>query len=222
MSLSAISAAASTALPALNFHAHGHHKGAHFDSQSASSATSSSKGGSIGQLPVGASTSLFSNLIQSLQQTIGAQSSSASAAAAPAPAVPAVQGATGTAAAANAQSPGRQQELQAFTHSLFQSLKQDGLGSSSGSSAVSSLQTLVHLLGSGQPASAANRTLNSTFQNLVNGSSSGSAGASASAGTSDPSSTTALQSFLNNLLQNLQSGGTLSLNGVGNSLNAKV
>jgi len=155
---------------------------------------------------VGASTALFSNLVQSLQQTVSAQT------AAPAPAVQTVSAAG---AATNAQSPGRQQEIQAFTHSLFQSLKQDGLGSTT--TAVSSLQTLVQQLGSGQPQSAANRTLNSTFQNLVNG-----AAASASAGTTtDPSSTTALQSFLNDLLQKAQSG-TLSLNGVGNSINSRV
>ncbi len=212
MSLSAISAAASTALSALNLHPHGHRKGGHFDTQSSSSALGGSS--SIGQLPVGASTALFSNLVQSLQQTVGAQTAAAT---------PAVQGVSGTAAATNAPSPGRQQELQAFTHSLFQSLKQDGLSASSGTSAVSSLQTLVQQLSSGQPVSAANRTLNATFQNLVNGSSTGSAAAaSATAVTSDPSSTTALQSFLNNLLQNLQSGGTLSLNGVGNSVNSKV
>lgn len=219
MSLSAISAAASTALSALNFHPHGHRKGAHVDIQNSSSGTD---GSSIGQLPVGVSTSLFGNLVQSLQQAMGAQAATATPATAAA-AVPAVQSVSGIAAAANAQSPGRQQELQAFTHSLFQSLKQDGFDASSGASAISSLQTLVQQLGSGAPATAANTTLNSTFQNLVNGSSTGSAAASSvSAPASDPSSTTALQSFLNSLLRNLQAGGTVSLNGIGNSLNTKV
>jgi hypothetical protein len=243
MSLNAISMAA-TALPTVNFHPHGHRKGAHPDSATASPTGNAS---GIGQLPVGASTSLFSNLVQSLEQVVGAQS----AGAASTPVGSATAGsATGTSAGS------AKQELQAFMHSLFQVLKQDGLGSSSSASApsaagasttasaaaasgaaatgssasaqyqgslVSSLQTLIHQLGASGTSDAATANLSAAFQNLISGPGGNAASLSASSNTASSQSPNAgLQSFLNTLLQNLQGNGVQALNGVGNNVNANV
>jgi hypothetical protein len=82
-----ISLSASTAPQALTLqthghgHGHGHRKGANLETGSAVGSTGSAAttaGGDIGQLPVGVSTSLFSNLLQSLGQSIGTQASAAS------------------------------------------------------------------------------------------------------------------------------------------------
>ncbi len=80
--------AASAALPQLNIHPHGHKKG--LDALS----TDLSSSDSTAQLPVPAAKNLFSNLLQSLEQVIGLQSTPAS----PAAAAPG----TGTTAAASA------------------------------------------------------------------------------------------------------------------------
>jgi len=72
--------AASAALPQLNIHPHGHKKG--LDALS----TELSSSDSTAQLPVPAAQNLFSNLLQSLEQVIGLQTTpaaKATAAAAP-------------------------------------------------------------------------------------------------------------------------------------------
>ena len=71
MTLSAISTTLSSALSSM--HNHGRRKGGRADLSTTSSGTSG-----IGQPPAGVSSSLFSNLVQSFQQSVGAQSSSGS------------------------------------------------------------------------------------------------------------------------------------------------
>ncbi len=169
----------------------------------ASSATSSSD--SIGQLPVGASTALFSGLVQSFQQAIGSQSTSAVTA--PRAAPDRLRGARRRALRGRGDA-GAGQDLQAFQHSLVQALKQDGLTSNGTGNVVSSLQNLIQQLGPNGKPTAATETLTSTFQNLVNG-----VNGSAASGV-DPSGLLVervlkrgLQSFLNNLLQHVQASG---------------
>ncbi len=246
MSLSAIASAVSTVLPTANFHPHGRRKGASVDKStpSSTSSTSSGTGGiTIGQLPVGASTPLFNNILQSLQQTVGA----ATAVSGTTPAAVTTAGTTGsTAAAGSSAASGSPANVQAFVHTLFQALKQDGLGASGSTTAaapvtvsstapaatggqyqanlVSSLQTLIRQVGSASAGTSATANLNAAYQNLVSSTGAGGAAASA-AGTgasSVQSSSAGLQNFLSNLLQNLQSGGVQSLSGVGNTVNAKV
>ena len=244
MSLSAISSAASTVLSAVGFHPHGHRRGAQADKSSTSSTSSitgSTSGIPIGQLPVGASTPLFNNILQSLQQTVGA----AAAVSGVAPAAATTAGTAGaTAASGSTSTNGARANVQAFMHTLFQALKQDGLGAGTSGAApatsalpsgatpaatggqyqanlVASLQTLVRQVGSGTAANSATANLNAAYQNLMNTAGAGTSAASSGAA-ANQSSTTALQNFLNNLLQNLQSGGVHSLSGVGNNLNASV
>ena len=139
MSLSAISSAPSTALPTVNFHPHGHRKGAMPDrsttsSASAATSTSSSASGiTIGQMPIGASTPLFNNILQSLQQTVGAQVA-VTAAPSAAPAVSTAAAAGSTVSTATGAATGTAANVQAFMHSLFQALKQDGLGTGTSTS----------------------------------------------------------------------------------------
>lgn len=191
---------ASTLLPSLSFHGHGHRRA---PQQIGANAGSSP----IGQLPVGVSSTLFGGLVQSFQQALGTSSTSATAGGATAaPPATALAGMT----------PGQQQELQAFQHSLFQALKQDGLSSNGTGNVVSSLNALIGQLGPGGKATAATATLSATFQNLMNGVN-GAGAASASS-----SSNSALQNFLSNLLQNVQAGGVQSLASTGNSVNTHV
>jgi hypothetical protein len=56
-------------LPAVTFRPHGHRKGSHVQAGSASDSGSSG----IGLLPVGAGAGLFSKMLQSLEQVVGAQ-----------------------------------------------------------------------------------------------------------------------------------------------------
>ncbi len=229
--MSSITAAVSGLLTSPGLHGHGHRRGAHPTSSSASTAGSSA-GSSIGQLPVGASTALFSGLVQSFEQAIGSQSTAAVTGAGATAATSSAS--TGTAPASGATSqgagtaatPGQQQELQAFQHSLVQALKQDGLTSSGTGNIVSSLQSLIQQLGPNGKPTAATETLSSTFQNLVNGVSGlkGSAALAApSAGSSSSgSSNSELQRFLNNLLQNVQARGTQSLTSTGSNVNTHV
>lgn len=243
MTLSAIASSLSSSLPAVNFHPHGHRKGAHIDTNGSSStlSTSSSSGSSgIGLLPVGATTPLFTSVLQSLQRTVGAAASGASSGTTAVGAATSAGGSTaagGTTALSNAPA-----NIQAFMHSLFQALKQDGLGSSgaaAGSSAssttagaaaagatgtsyqsnlVSSLNTLIQQLSSGSQPTSATATLSAAYQNLVGGSTSA---AAASAG-ANSAANGGLQTFLSNLLQNLQGNGVHALGSVGNSVNANV
>jgi hypothetical protein len=84
-------------------HGHGHRKGASLETGSSVGSTASAAttaGSEIGQLPVGVSTSLFSNLLQSLGQSIGTQASSAAST----PAVRAVNAASAAGVSASAAS----------------------------------------------------------------------------------------------------------------------
>jgi hypothetical protein len=225
--MSSITSAVSGLLNSPSFHGHGHRRGAH----ATSSSSTTSNGNSIGQLPVGASTALFSGLVQSFEQAIGSQSTSAvtgaGATAAPQAASAGTTAASGSASttqtAATAATPGQGQELQAFQHSLVQALKQDGLTSNGMGNLVSSLQNLIQQVGPNCKPTAATETLASTFQNLVNGVSGGAAVASTAAGSSSSgSSNSGLQSFLNNLLQHVQASGTSSLASAGGNVNAHV
>ena len=215
--------AATSALLTPSFHGHGHRRGGHATSgtSSSTSASSSASGSGIGQLPVGASTSLFSGLVQSFEQAIGSQSSSVTGTGATA-------STAGTAAASSASSPaaaaapGQGQELQAFQHSLLQALKQDGLASNGSGNIVSSLQTLIQQVGPNGKPTAATETLTSTFQNLVNGTNGAAAAASSAGSGSNQSPNSGLQTFLNNLLQNVQAGGVQSLSAAGANVNTHV
>ncbi len=57
-------------LPAVTFRPHSHRKGSHVEAGTASGSTG---GSGIGLLPVGAGAGLFSKLLQSLEQMVGAQ-----------------------------------------------------------------------------------------------------------------------------------------------------
>src|SRR5277367_2208580 len=69
MSSNIISPPGSATLPTVNFHSHGHRRGA-----PVSPSTSGSNVGSVGQLPVGATSSQFTNMLRSLNQAVRAQS----------------------------------------------------------------------------------------------------------------------------------------------------
>src|SRR5271165_1904444 len=121
MSLLGISthAAQSAALQPVNFLGHSRRKPSVGDSASGA--------GGIGQIPAGVGQNLLSNALQSLEQAIGSQSASA---------IPATGGASSavgavSAAGATAAS-GVKQQLQTFLHSLFQTLRADGLASGAG------------------------------------------------------------------------------------------
>jgi hypothetical protein len=189
-----IGSTAAAALPAVNFHPHGHRRGAHMD---AASASSSSEGSGIGQLPVGATTPLFSNLLQSLQQTVGAQaaaSASAPVGALPASASTGAAGATNAASGAGANVPiaGRKQEIQAFLHSLFQALKQNGLSAGA----------------AGAPVAAASAPVSASTTASASAQASASTTAAGLAATSVSSQYQgSLASALNTLIHSLSSGG---------------
>jgi hypothetical protein len=189
MSLLGISAHASqsAALQPVNFLGHARKKASPGDIETSA--------GSIGQIPAGAGQNLLSNALQSLQQAIGAQSTGA---------ISATGGASsaGSATAASnavAPAPGAtnvQQQLSTFLHSLFQTLRQDGLAGSTASatstagtaptaaaatgaagtaagqytgSLESSLQTLIQQLGSNGASTPATANLTTAFNNLVQG-----------------------------------------------------
>ena len=59
-------------LPAVTFRPHSHRKGSHME---AGTASGNAGGSGIGLLPVGAGAGLFSKLLQSLEQVVGAQTS---------------------------------------------------------------------------------------------------------------------------------------------------
>jgi hypothetical protein len=229
MSTNAISSALASALE--NVHGHGRHK----SSRGASVSSAASGTSSIGQLPVGVSTSLFSNLVSSFQQGLASQSSSTVAAAQAAGAT-GTSGSSATGTSGTAQlTPAQQQEAQAFMHSLFQALKQDGLSAGASGAPVSpstaansssgnyqgslgtSLQALIQQLGADGKSTAATQTLTSTFQNLV----SGVTGAAAGSSSSD-STNASLRNFLGNLLQNVQGNGVQSIGLAGASVNTHV
>ena len=108
--------AASAALPQLNMHPHGHKKG--LDALS----TDLSSSDSTAQLPVPAAKNLFSNLLQSLEQVIGLQSTPASpAAAAPGTGITAAASAA-TAAASTSAATGNTL-LQNYLHNAPQNVQ---------------------------------------------------------------------------------------------------
>ena len=108
--------AASAALPQLNIHPHGHKKG--LDALS----TDLSSSDSTAQLPVPAAKNLFSNLLQSLEQMIGLQSTPASpAVAAPGTGITAAASAA-TAAASTSAATGNTL-LQNYLHNAPQSVQ---------------------------------------------------------------------------------------------------
>jgi hypothetical protein len=250
MSSIAIANAASTTLPTVNFRSHGRGHGgrkvsSEMESQSASSI------GNVGQMPVGAAQGLLGNMLQSLQQAVGAQTTAGTAATS-ATATTGTNAAsktgTGTSPATTAASPGVAQDLNGFLHSLFQVLRQDGAagaaaatpstGTGTGTAAAvagvgqyqgslaSSLQTLIQQVGSNGSTTPAIANLESSFNTLVqglSGNASSTASTSAVGGTaSTQSSTASLQNFLNNLLQNLQTNGLQTPNLSGSSVNAKA
>src|ERR1700691_8691 len=185
MSLSAISAAAAAALPTVNFHPRGHHRGVRPDNGLTNSSTAS---GSVGQLPVGATSGMFNQLLQSLQHTVSAQSAAASAATSSTAAVASTATPVAAAASTNVK-----QDLQAFMHSLLQATGTTSAAgavsssttaapaiaatTSSGASAatapyqgsfVSSLQSLIQRLGAAGSTTAPNSNLQTSFNRLVN------------------------------------------------------
>jgi hypothetical protein len=245
MSSIAIANAASTTLPTVNFRPHGrgghggHKKSSGMESQSVPSI------GSVGQMPVGATQGLLGNMLQSLQQTVGAQATAGTAASTSTTAAAGTSApSTGNSAAPTAASPGVAQELNGFMHSLFQVLRQEGAGGTAAATAstgtpsaaagvgqyqgslASSLQTLIQQVGSKGSTTPAISNLESSFNTLMQGASGGaasSASTSAAGGAaSTQSSTASLQNFLNNLLQNLQTHGLQTPNLSGSSVNAKA
>src|SRR5271165_555934 len=241
MSSLAISNSASTTLPAINFHGHGHgHKGLQQD------ALSPTGGNTASQIPVGTLQGLFSNLLKTLEQVVGVQSTSATAAVSAASASAATgNGTAATAAAATASAtpaanPTVAHDLNGFLHSLFQVLKQDGLGGSTGAgtpaaaqstaagqyqgSLASSLQTLIQQVGSNGTTTPNIANLNSSFNSLVQdlGLNGASTSAASAAGPTAPPSSASLQNFLNNLLQNLQANGLQGPKLTGSNVNANV
>jgi hypothetical protein len=103
MSSAAISAAASTVIPAINVHphgGHGHKKGVEADSENDTDTT-------IGQTPATTNQNLFSSLLQSLEQVTGVQpTSSTSGAASVTAGAAAGTGATSAASAATTAAAG--------------------------------------------------------------------------------------------------------------------
>src|ERR1700691_6061448 len=248
MSSIAIANAASATLPTVNFRSHGRAQGGHKKSSELESESASSIG-NVGQMPVGATQGLLGNMLQSLQQAVGAQATAATAAtsttAATGTSAAGTTG-TGTSAATTAASPSVAQDLNGFMHSLFQVLRQEGAAGAAAAtpstgtgtaaaaggagqyqgSLASSLQTLIQQVGSNGSTTPAIAKLESSFNTLVQGLS-GNASSSASTpvagGTaSTQSSTASLQNFLNNLLQNLQTNGLQTPNLSGSSVNAKA
>jgi hypothetical protein len=117
---------ASSALPTLNIHTHGHKKGSHVGSPDDSTSSSSA------QAPAGSVQNLFGTLLQSVEQVIGLQLSPAKpAAAAAAAATTAAAGAGTTAAtastgAATASTQSAGSLLQNYLNNLSQNLRANG------------------------------------------------------------------------------------------------
>ncbi len=119
---------ASSALPPLNIHTHGHKKGSHVGS------TDDSGSNSAAQAPSGTVQNLFGTLLQSLEQVIGLQSSTAKPAAtaatatagAGATAATAATAATVSTGAATASTQSASNLLQNYLNNLSQSLRANG------------------------------------------------------------------------------------------------
>jgi len=190
------------------------------------------------QMPVGANPEIFNGLLQSLQQALGNLKIATTSDTAPHNGMEtAAAGTVGVPTSVTAPGPNGSTLteagyvspvlLQGFSNSLFEALQASGLGggdatvtpAAAGSSAAaintgyqsalaSSLQSLIQQLRSNGTGSAATSTLETSFDNMMQGS--GIAvtnGSTSSNGTPQPSS---LQIFLNSLLANSQSGATSS------------
>ena len=127
MSLIANLTSASSALPTLNIHTHGHKKGSHVGSPDDSTSSSSA------QAPAGSVQNLFGTLLQSVEQVIGLQLSAAkpAAAATTAATAAAAAGASTTAAtastgAATASTQSAGSLLQNYLNNLSQNLRANG------------------------------------------------------------------------------------------------
>src|SRR5271166_6337929 len=183
MSLLGISSAAShsAALPQVNFLGHARRKPSPGDIEG--------NVGGIGQIPTGAGQNLLSNALQALEQAIGSQAAKATSNAVTATGT---SGAS-TAASASSTSPlgsaNVKQDLQAFLHSLFQALKQDGLAGSAGASTA----------GTATPATSA--------ASAASGAAAGAAAGAATASTGIGQYAGSLESSLQTLIQQLGSNG---------------
>jgi hypothetical protein len=116
---------ASSALPTLNIHTHGHKKGSHVGSPDDSTSSSAA------QAPAGSVQNLFGTLLQSVEQVIGLQLSPAKPAAAAATAATAAAGAgttaaTGSTGAATASTQSAGSLLQNYLNNLSQTLRTNG------------------------------------------------------------------------------------------------
>jgi hypothetical protein len=115
---------ASSALPTLNIHTHGHKKGSHVGSPDDSTSSSSA------QAPAGSVQNLFGTLLQSVEQVIGLQLSAAKpAAAATSAAAAAGAGTTAATASTGAATASTQPAgglLQNYLNNLSQNLRASG------------------------------------------------------------------------------------------------
>jgi hypothetical protein len=84
---------APSALPPVNVHPHGHKRGSHVEP------TDNSSSDTAAQIPPGATQNMFGSLLQSLEQVIGVQPTTAAPATAATPAVTATSAATASTAA---------------------------------------------------------------------------------------------------------------------------
>jgi len=117
---------ASSALPTLNIHTHGHKKGSHVGSPDDSTSSSAA------QAPAGSVQNLFGTLLQSVEQVIGLQLSPAKPAAAATTAAATTTAAAagaGTAASTGAATASTQSAaslLQNYSNNLSQNLRASG------------------------------------------------------------------------------------------------
>jgi hypothetical protein len=151
MSSNIISPPGSVALPTVNFHSHGHRRGGAPVSPSTSGSNVGSNVGSVGQLPVGATSSQFTNMLQSLNQAVRAQSAvSASSAVNTSNAA----GATATSAAGQNQG-----ELISSLQTLIQQLGANGTNAATSNSSSAG--------GTTPSSSAPNNSLQNILSNLL-------------------------------------------------------
>jgi BRCT domain type II-containing protein len=118
---------APAALPAVNVHPHGHRRGSHVESADDSSSDTAA------QVPPGAAQNLFGSLLQSLEQVIGVQSTTATPTATATPAGAATSAASAstaasssTAAAATSSASSSSTLLQNYLNNLSQNLQAAG------------------------------------------------------------------------------------------------
>src|ERR1700722_16545966 len=126
MSLIPNLSSAPSALPAANVHPHGHKRGLHIESANDSSTDTAA------QIPPGTAQNLFGSLLQSLEQVIGVQPTTATAATAtPATAATSSAAASGAATTSSAGTVSTQASsagtlLQNYLNNLSQNLQANG------------------------------------------------------------------------------------------------